>query len=77
MTRPPRNPRRAYDAEGREIAPMSLGDMREHGVQSVAAHCQDASCGHSASINMDDLPDDFAVPDVREGRWARSYGNGS
>jgi hypothetical protein len=33
MTRPPRNPRRAYDADGREIRPMSLGNMREHGVR--------------------------------------------
>ena len=64
MTRPPRNPRRAYDADGNEIRPMSLGNMREHGVRSVAAHCQDASCGYSASINVDDLPDDFPVPDV-------------
>ena len=30
-----RNPRRAYDADGREIGPMSLANMREHGVRSV------------------------------------------
>jgi hypothetical protein len=41
MTRPPRNPRRAYDAGGHEIRPMSLGTMREHGVRSVLASCQD------------------------------------
>jgi hypothetical protein len=29
MPRPGRNPRRAYDSEGREIAPMSLANMRE------------------------------------------------
>ena len=64
MTRPARNPRRAYDHDGREIPPMSLRNMREHGVRSVAALCQQASCGHSGSINVDELPDAFAVPDV-------------
>jgi hypothetical protein len=64
MTRPPRNARRAYDHDGREIPPMSLGNMREHGGRSVAAHCQETNCGHSASINVNDLPDDFPVPDV-------------
>jgi len=28
MTRPHRNPRHAYDADGREIRPMDLGNMR-------------------------------------------------
>jgi hypothetical protein len=59
MTRPPRNPRRAYDHHGREIRPMSLGNMRAHGVRSVLALCQEASCGHAGSLNVDDLPDDF------------------
>ena len=27
---PTRNPRRAYDREGREIRPMTLGNMRQH-----------------------------------------------
>jgi hypothetical protein len=43
---------------------MSLGNMREHGVRSVLASYQKSSCGHSASIHVDELPDDFAVPDV-------------
>jgi hypothetical protein len=64
VTRPPRNPRRAYDPDGNEIQPMSLGNMREHGVPSVAAHCQESSCDHSASVNVDSLPDSFQVPDV-------------
>jgi hypothetical protein len=50
MTPPPRNPRRAFDADGREIPPMSLGNMRAHGVRSVLAICQEARCGHSGSI---------------------------
>jgi len=39
MTRPPRNPRRAYDADGREIPPMTLATMREHDARSVEAPC--------------------------------------
>jgi hypothetical protein len=64
MTRPPRNPHRSYDANGHEIRPMSLGNMREHGVRSMLAICEEASCGHSASVNVDDLPDRFPVPDM-------------
>jgi len=30
--------------DGREIPPMDLGNMREHGVRSVAAHCQETGC---------------------------------
>jgi hypothetical protein len=44
---------------------MSLGNMREHGVRSVLAICQETSCGHSGSINVDSLPDRFPVPDGR------------
>jgi hypothetical protein len=43
---------------------MNLGNMREHGVRSVLAICQEASCSHSASVSVEVLPDDFAVPDV-------------
>lgn len=32
-----RNPRRAYDQDGREIAPMTLANMRENGTRSVEA----------------------------------------
>jgi hypothetical protein len=59
-----RNPRRAYDSDGREIRPMSLRNMREHGVRSVLAICQETSCGHSASVNVDSMSDRFPVPDV-------------
>jgi hypothetical protein len=36
---------------------MSLGNMREHGVRSVPAICQETSCGQRASIYLDRLPD--------------------
>jgi hypothetical protein len=41
---------------------MSLANMREHGVRSVDAWCED--CNHEALVNVDSLPDDFPVPDV-------------
>jgi hypothetical protein len=43
---------------------MSLGNMREHGVRAVLAICQEASCGHSGSVNVDELPNGYPVPDV-------------
>ena len=51
MTRPLRNPRRADDADGNEIPPMTLGNMRAHGVRSVEAHYQEPECGHSGSCS--------------------------
>jgi hypothetical protein len=43
---------------------MTLGNMRDHGVWTVLAICQEASCGHAGSINVDHLSDDFPIPDV-------------
>jgi ribosomal protein L44E len=60
--RPPRNPRRAYDEHGREIEPMTLGNMREHGVRSVDATCE--ACRHETTVNVDALPDHLYMPDV-------------
>ena len=57
-----RNPRRAYDADGKEMEPMSLANMREHGVRSVDATCED--CKREATVNVDKLPDDMPAPDV-------------
>jgi len=64
IDRPARNPRRAYDADGREIPPMDLANMRENGIRSVAADCQELGCHHHGVINVDRLPDDLPVPDV-------------
>ncbi len=62
MPRPGRNPRRAYDSDGAEIAPMTLANMRAHGVRSIAAECRD--CQHEATVSAEGLPDDLLVPDV-------------
>jgi hypothetical protein len=34
-----RNPRRAYDREGREIAPPTIGSLREQGETTAAVPC--------------------------------------
>ena len=57
-----RNPRRAYDADGREITPMDLANMRQNGVRSVTAECK--ACKREAAVNCDALPADLPVPDV-------------
>ncbi len=59
-----RNPRRAYDRNGAEIPPMTLGNMRAHGIRSIDAYCQSIGCGHAATIVVDGLPDGLPVPDV-------------
>jgi hypothetical protein len=41
---------------------MSLANMREHGVRSVDATCED--CKNEATVTVDSLPDDVPVPDV-------------
>jgi hypothetical protein len=58
------NPRRAYDADGNEIEPMMLADMRSHDVRHVWAFCSTIGCGREACVNVDALPDDLPVPDV-------------
>ena len=57
-----RNPRRAYDADGHEIAPLTLANMRENGVRSVEAKCE--ACGHEAIVNVDAWPGGCPVTDV-------------
>jgi hypothetical protein len=59
-----RNPHRAYGGEGTEIPPMTLGNMREHGVRSIDAFCQAIGCGHASTVNVDGLPGGLLVPDV-------------
>jgi hypothetical protein len=42
--------------------PMDLNNMRSLGVTRIDAYC---SCGHQSTIDVSNLPDDLAVPDVR------------
>lgn len=60
----PRISRRARDADGRTIEPMTLGNMREVGVDRVLLSCVAVQCGWSGSHGVSQWPDDFPVPDV-------------
>ena len=64
MSHPPRNPRRAYDADGREIPPMTLANMRQNGARFVEAWCYERGCHHHAVIDVGHLPTDTPVPDI-------------
>src|SRR4051812_22330076 len=57
-----RNPRRAYDAEGRMIEPPTVGSLRQEGETTAAVDCR--ACGRSAVISTDRLPADLPFPDI-------------
>lgn len=57
-----RNPRRAYDAEGREIEPATIANARANSARGLIADC--VTCGHGAAIAFDGLPDEAYVPDI-------------
>ena len=59
-----RNPRRAYDAEGQEIAPPTIGSLREQGETTAAVFCHAPDCGRSAVISTDRFPADLPFPDI-------------
>jgi hypothetical protein len=40
--------------------PMTLANMRQNGVRSVAATCE--ACGHKGDVNVDALPETVTVP---------------
>lgn len=61
---PRRNPRRAYDADGREIPPPTIGQCRSQGDRTAAVHCQAIDCGHRAVISTDRFPADLPFPDI-------------
>ncbi|MBY0296829.1 MAG: hypothetical protein K2X71_12440 [Methylobacterium sp.] len=59
-----RNPRRAYDREGREIAPPTIGSLREQGETTAAVFCHARDCGHHAVISTDRFPAELPFPDI-------------
>jgi hypothetical protein len=42
------------------IVPMTLGNMRQHGIRSLAVAC--SICHHEAVLSAEPWPDDVAVP---------------
>jgi hypothetical protein len=57
-----RNPRRAYDSDGREIEPPTIGDHLRGGCRTLEAVCD--RCQHEAIIDVTELPADLPLPDV-------------
>ena len=45
--------------------PMTLGNMREHGVQNLVAYCLNDACRHSALIDVSSYPAETEVPSFR------------
>ena len=58
-----RNPRRAYDREGREVQPMDLANAAENGVRFIRAICP-PPCRHEGQVPLASFPSTMAVPDV-------------
>jgi len=42
--------------------PMSLGNMRQNGVRTLAAWCSARGCNHQAVIDVEQFGDDVPVP---------------
>ena len=58
-----RNPRRAYDKDGREIKPATVASHMALGLRCVEIFCN--NCNHYRSgIDVSGLPPETAIPDV-------------
>lgn len=64
MTRPDRNPRRAYDTEGKELEPLTVERMIALGVGQITAYCEAGGCDHSADMPAARFALTMPVPDV-------------
>ena len=62
--KPGRNPRRAYEADGREIEPPTVAGQLAQGFRTVTAFCEAVGCGHSAPVPLAALPPSLPVPDI-------------
>jgi hypothetical protein len=59
-----RNPRRAYDANGKETPPVTVGRSLAEGYRTVMAYCEANSCGHGAEVPLKGWSPDLPVPDM-------------
>jgi len=57
-----RNPRRAYDSEGREIKPETVGSQLAAGIGKAEIWCN--GCHHHAEVEIAHFPAATAVPDL-------------
>ena len=58
------NPRRAYDADGNEIPPVTVGQSLAEGYRTMMAYCEAHSCGHGAEVPLKGWPPRLPVPDM-------------
>jgi hypothetical protein len=56
-----RNPRRGYDAEGRETVPATIANSVANGAYAIRATCD---CGHEAEVPIERFPPESFVPDA-------------
>lgn len=64
MSKAPRNPRRAYDGNGNEIPPVTVGRAIADGYKTVMACCETPSCYHGAAVPMEGWPLNLPIPDM-------------
>lgn len=58
-----RNPRRAYDKDGREIQPATVASQMMLGRHQVEIYCN--ACRHyRGGIDVSDLPPETPIPDI-------------
>jgi len=57
-----RNPRRCYDAQGREVAPETVGGLLAAGIGRAEIWCN--GCHHHAEVAIDRFPVDTPIPDL-------------
>ncbi len=56
-----RNPRRAYDPEGREVTPATIANSRQNGARGIMVLCK---CGRETTLPFTGMADTDFVPDV-------------
>ncbi len=59
-----RNPRRAYDENGREIPPATVASTRAIGIATVTAFCEAQGCDHHAIVSLEGWPEATPIPDM-------------
>ena len=69
---PPRNQRRACDANGNETPPVTVRQSLAEGYRTVMAYCDAHNCGHGAEVPLKGLSPNLPVPDMARGCDARS-----
>lgn len=57
-----RNPRRAYNRDGSEIQPATVGGELAHDTHLAEIWCN--ACVRSVVVPIDDLPPDLPIPDI-------------